>query len=65
MSDSWKEKKTGLAGELGRQMGISTAEASRVLNGECIGGCKILTGICQAFTTAEKKQLFILPLTEL
>lgn len=46
--------------ELGRRMGISRAEANRFLNGERIGGKKIIGGLMKAFPEETVEKLFIL-----
>ena len=47
--------------ELGRQMGISRAEANRLLNGKRNGGNKIIEGLLIAFPNETFASLFILP----
>lgn len=48
--------------ELGRQMGISRAEANRLLNGKRNGGNKIIEGLLVAFPHETFSSLFILPM---
>ena len=45
-------------GELGRRMGISRAEANRFLNGQRIGGKKLMTGLLRAFPEEPLEKLF-------
>lgn len=47
--------------ELGRRMGVSRAEANRLLNGERKGGNKIIEGLLMAFPKETFESLFILP----
>ncbi|WP_227764995.1 hypothetical protein [Zhaonella formicivorans] len=51
-------------GELGRRMGISRAEANRLLNGTRVGGKKIIAGLMKAFPDEPIERLFILPQVE-
>lgn len=47
--------------ELGRRMGISRSEANRLLNGQRIGGKKVIAGLIKAFPNEPLEKLFILP----
>ena len=46
--------------ELGRHMGVSRAEANRLLNGERKGGSKVIAGLIKAFPNEKFSTLFIL-----
>lgn len=46
--------------ELGRRMGVSRAEANRFLNGDRVGGKKVMGGLLKAFPNEPMDRLFIL-----
>ncbi len=46
--------------ELGRRMGVSRAEANRFLNGDRVGGKKVMGGLIKAFPNEPMDRLFIL-----